>query len=494
MNKLLLSAAVVLLSATACEGILDSNNEQTMISSSTQSMVNASYVTSTQARNVADAFLDRSDVAPLTRGSLIESKGASFVQTIDEAGEPLMYVVNYSDGGFVIVSATRDYMPVLAYSKEGRFDISSIEGGLGLWLDETKASVIESGAKPDSVRLKMNRLWNQYEKKTHDVLVTKATASMTPAEIACMERCEELYSRYSDEGWQFASLSGARYIFEEAGLLDYYNQLCYSANFNHSSPSCSVVGWKIGSFEESYGPMLATAWSQWYPYNNKCNDKPAGCGAIALSQVMRYHRHPQSLSFREDDGTYDVFGWNSIPIAPTSSSKHDKLVRMVGDSINIRYNSWGSWTTPGEMASGIRSLGYNVQRQYDNYLDVEREILDAHRPVIMLGHRNNTSILPGDLAYIGNSHYWVVDGANKFDHEVAMFFAEWQPYDSGQFTDSYYSIDSPYTVRGFSSLYFHHNWANRDYTDGWYAVNEGNFMYSRQNFFLSPSQSSSANN
>ncbi len=68
MNKLLLSAAVVLLSATACEGILDSNNEQTMISSPTQSMVNASYVTSTQARNVADAFLNSNDY-PYSRQS-----------------------------------------------------------------------------------------------------------------------------------------------------------------------------------------------------------------------------------------------------------------------------------------------------------------------------------------------------------------------------------------------------------------------------------------
>jgi hypothetical protein len=29
--------------------------------------------------------------------------------------DPMMYVVNYADGGFVIVGANRDYYPILAY-------------------------------------------------------------------------------------------------------------------------------------------------------------------------------------------------------------------------------------------------------------------------------------------------------------------------------------------------------------------------------------------
>lgn len=443
-------------------------------------MVNASYVTSTQARNVADAFLDRSDVAPLTRGSLIESKGASFVQTIDEAGEPLMYVVNYSDGGFVIVSATRDYMPVLAYSNEGRFDISSIEGGLGLWLDETKASVIESGAKPDSVRLKMNRLWNQYEKKTHDVLVTKATASMTPAEIACMERCEELYSRYSDEGWQFASLSGARYIFEEAGLLDYYNQLCYSASFNHSSPSCSVVGWKIGSFEESYGPMLSTHWHQGPPYNDLCGGYDAGCAAIAVAQVMKHYEYPPLMAYNGSE-----FGWDSIPVQPSTSSSQSMLIRAIGVVTNMHYWSVGSWTTPDKVEEGLEFFEYNVTRQNIDYRGVELQLLDHHRPVIILGNNNNLNALPGSLAYVGSSHYWVADGARRIDDDVVQVFAEWQPYDCGSFTNSYYSVDNPDVLRGFSSLYYHYNWGWGSGYDGWYAFNSNDYPYSRQSFYIS---------
>ena len=48
------------------------------------------------------------------------------IQTItSESDEPLMYVVNYSDDqGFVVISATKNYTPVLAYSDKGYLDVN----------------------------------------------------------------------------------------------------------------------------------------------------------------------------------------------------------------------------------------------------------------------------------------------------------------------------------------------------------------------------------
>lgn len=152
----------------------------------------------------------------------------------------------------------------------------------------------------------------------------------------------------------------------------------------------------------------------------------------------------------------------------------------------MHYWPAGSWCTPEDMEDGIEYFGYNVVRQPDNYNDVKRELLYYNRPVIMLGHQNNTSIVPGNLAYIGNSHYWVVDGVESIDSNVFMCFAEWQPYDSGHFSQSYYSIDSPYVASGSSYLYYHCNWGKLSRSENaWYAFNYNQYLYSRQNFLVS---------
>ena len=62
-----------------------------------------------------------------------------------------MYVVNYADKkGWVIVSASTDYAPILAHSDEGNFEVSNIEGNaIEVWVDETKAAIEYMKTAPD---------------------------------------------------------------------------------------------------------------------------------------------------------------------------------------------------------------------------------------------------------------------------------------------------------------------------------------------------------
>lgn len=475
---------VTILSVISCERTISLSEEipMTYDSEQTHQVEQDPFVTMEQALNTAGLFMGANYSVPSTRATETESPGPSTIQTIEKDGKPLMYVVNYDEGGFVIVSATRDYLPILAYSEDGFFDVSSVEGGLSLWVDETMAAVETSGEQADSVRTSMNRLWRAYEedgtKAPVSAISTRSTSST--GFDACVERCEELTNEYWDDGWTFTSLDNARYAFEEAGFLDVYNQICYSAEFNHSALSSSVVGWKMGSSTEVYGPMLQTQWHQGSPFNDLCGGNPAGCGAIAVAQVMKYHEFPQQISYNGYP-----FTWESIPNSANSSSNQSKLIKAIGVTTNTRYWSIGSWTTPEELEEGIEAFGYNVTRQNNNYNSVEREILNNHRPVIMLGNNTNLSILPGSAEYIGDSHYWVADGARVTESDVFMVFAEWQPYDCGEFTQSYYSIDNPNVVSGTTSLFYHYNWGWGGLDDGWYAFNSNHYPYSRQNFFIS---------
>lgn len=441
------------------------------------------FVTLEQAKNTADMFMGSKDLIPLTKVTQTDSPGEASVQSINKDGETLMYVINYEEGGFVIISATRNYLPILAYSEEGHFDTSSVKGGLSLWVDETMTAIKTSEEKADSIKAEMNRLWRIYEEaEQNNSIQTKSSSSITytPGEIACMERCEELFNQYSGEGWNFLPLSLAEHIFDEAGLSYYYDNLCYSAEFNHSELSSSVVGWKAGSFTETNGPLLSTYWHQNSPFNDLCEGYSAGCGAIAIGQVMKYYEYPSEITYNGE-----TFGWNTIPVSPTPSSNQSKLIKEIGNRTNMHYWSRGSWTTPQNVEDCLESFGYNVTRQDHNPHNVKSEVLNNNHPVIMLGNDTNYSYLPGSLEYIEDAHYWVIDGAKCVETNVFMVFAEWQPYDCEEFTISYNSIDNPDVISGISYLYYHYNWGWGNEDSAWYAFDDDNYQYSRQNYLIS---------
>jgi len=79
--------------------------------------------------------------------------------------ESAMYIVNYSDNkGFIIISATKKYYPVLAYFDKGNFTITdNMPYGVSMWMDETKADMDyqESNATDSTVKpnTKIGHAW-----------------------------------------------------------------------------------------------------------------------------------------------------------------------------------------------------------------------------------------------------------------------------------------------------------------------------------------------
>lgn len=84
-------------------------------------------VSSTKAADIASKFMGRpSSRALLNDVNVINGKN----------GKPAMYVINFPEGGFVVVSASKDYYPILAHSASGRLDMDKLDdNGLGLWFD-----------------------------------------------------------------------------------------------------------------------------------------------------------------------------------------------------------------------------------------------------------------------------------------------------------------------------------------------------------------------
>lgn len=105
----------------------------------------SSFVPLSKAIEVADAFLNgRTATTASSRSAQTKQVDGNPIKIPDENGTPLMYIINYREGGFAIVSATKNCYPVLAYSDEGSFTLSKDMGGAAVWLDKTKKAIINS--------------------------------------------------------------------------------------------------------------------------------------------------------------------------------------------------------------------------------------------------------------------------------------------------------------------------------------------------------------
>jgi hypothetical protein len=69
------------------------------------------------------------------------------------------------------------------------------------------------------------------------------------------------------------------------------------------------------------GPLLNTHWSQNAPYNNFCpidlgsgHRSVAGCPAVAMAQILNYHRTTRKVQFSDDDDYYHNYAGNSYTI------------------------------------------------------------------------------------------------------------------------------------------------------------------------------------
>ena len=71
------------------------------------------------------------------------------------------------------------------------------------------------------------------------------------------------------------------------------------------------------SLVSTVGPLLDTQWSQNAPYNNFCpidlatgKRSVAGCPAVAMAQILNYHRTTQNVQFNDDDDYYHNYAGN----------------------------------------------------------------------------------------------------------------------------------------------------------------------------------------
>ncbi len=179
-------------------------------------------------------------------------------ETVTESGESFFHVVTYKGGkGWTVIAADRRVRPVLAYGSSGRFPVKNLPPGLSHWVAYAKRQIKSAKRVLLTPEPQIEAFWKEFEKK----------GFLTPGN-----------GRTTEE------------------ICDPYRTPCPNAYINTTGAFLRTDRFNPNS------PQLR--WGQEYGYNKyspvtgcgACGDNKAraGCGPIAISQVMAYWQLPTS--------------------------------------------------------------------------------------------------------------------------------------------------------------------------------------------------------
>lgn len=329
------------------------------------------YTENDQVEHVSDSnFVSINEALIIaSKQKMLTTRGLSDLNNFYEMKQnteiPQFYIINFKEGGFIIISADKRIEPILAYSESSYFpldDFSDMPYGLSFWLNSTCNFI-------DSVR---------YENKEQDMRkITSWRKASNPSVNYIPENVKDT-----------RSTKGGRRVGE-------YIYLTGDPNWDHDD--CNMEGELLASYYYYVEPLLKTHWDQGDGYNNvlptiDCYPTPktpdVGCVAVAVGQVMLHNKYPTS------------FGWSHIGPPNVSTQYFLKEIGKPGN-LNIQYGCNGSSAQILDAVEYLTKIGYSVRQDYTSFNSsaIESDV-GYNYPAILAGQEGS------------DGHMWVCDGIN----------------------------------------------------------------------------------
>lgn len=346
-------------------------------------------VTMTEIGNIAAEMFGTS------RSRSSAQQGYTIGEIRDAEGNPSIYVLNRpNDGGFVLVSATKDYYPVLGYSDKGNFDIEGIGaiGGLEEWKDCIVGNIAEAAYQPADTLRKYRTMWHRYEDNRFEIKKADATKSISNSELT------ELQNIMMDSIMSWGTSVKIHNVTENifGNTTEYENFLnllqgVIAPEYMEYWEDLSVWVERTTRTHIKVDNFVMSTWNQ-SPGYNECfpllkNGElaAAGCGPVAAGQVMRYFEHPAS------------FDWDAMPLNyPTRTTS--QLLRDIADRSDAEYEEDGTTTKLENIAKTLKSYGYSVSHPSSPSPIIAN--CEDKKPIITRGNKPNTDI----------GHAWIISG------------------------------------------------------------------------------------
>ncbi len=382
-------------------------------------------------------------VTPMTRAAISYE-----VTTISDSisGKPLMYVINYGHGnGFVVISASKNTQPILAFSDKGKFVFDADHPSMDLMKDFKQIVRNAQMCTSDSLRIKYALQWASFE-KTPEKVLTRAL----PSEIEERKAKEREYQE--SLGYKcLGDLTTAQHFLSTDDYEAFVREMedCSDPQYNYRKV-VQVFAKTIR--QDSIGELLKTQWHQYAPFNIGKSYYFAGCTPIAIAQIAYYHKYPEK---------YD---WDNIPIKPIlyNNNALKNLMIDIWDACVTGFDSKGTYSNEIKAKETFEKFGYEANLIYKITNDELSNQIKAGNPVYIQGD-NGT-----------DGHAWVCDGYKNTEEFVIATLIK-KP------NDPRFKI-VPKSPNGFmiyqatalkkkdseAGEYFHMNFGNEGQSDGWY--------------------------
>ena len=387
----------------------------------------------------------------------------------DDNAEPVYYIVNYSDNqGFVIVSATKNYVPIIGSFESGNFDPAQKNHPLLGYLDEFKCAIAPiNSTQIDSLRMKFAPEWLHFEQVELTIPDTRSVSYDKQAAI----------KEWTAKGYECFNLSTVRHFLDEAEAEAFIRDVCSRAPSGVDPMEASIF--LIKDDHIKYGPLLKTAWHQYAPLNHGASNGIAGCSTVAVAQIMAYHKCSTK------------FNWNLIGTYPApSNTEAQRLGVVLRGDLNSTYESNGTFAFTKQTKAVFEKYGYQTNLvDHDVYSPTQTEhigyAIGNGRPVFMRGSNINNG-----------GHAWVCDG-----------YKSWHTTYSALYIERDFGMSGGYSFYGGvrkknGNSYFHMNWGYAGANDGWLyshsadktettpsrSTGEGDFSNNRRIIFVTPNK------
>ena len=440
--------------------------------------------------------------APLKIGSIEVVKGDTRKPYVPTKGNAKpeqadVYIVNFANNqGYVITSADRRVPSVLAYNSYGHLGDTISNPGQAILFSYMQAYIEEQRAAFEANKEKLateaeEAIFKQLSKERQAELIAKGYFD---------KEGKRTKTKYTWKG----AFSGCA-ISSDSALPKRKNKKGEDPNL--------LMGGGGAEFEINYGewqtkelkaPLIKTLWGQGSGYNDKvpmkCSNGNAlvGCTAVAIGQLLAYHKKPDSIVGRKmhwDDMTKVDTGHmfsniNSYSIWSNRTATEDiqHLLAHLGDG-NLLAMKYGCSKSGSSREFGtLYSLGYTeIKKEKYNYSTVISE-LKNDRPLLIDGcaietdHKIDLLITKIEWQTYDRCHAWLLDGyVRRERNKTVNIYCEWGV-----------EVFNQHFLEELELVHNNFGWGgnldgsdfkwNKDYYDGtgWYNINVFNAKSGRQ--------------
>ena len=281
------------------------------------------------------------------------------------------FYVSFNEGGWVIVSANDLTVPILAYNEYGESNVNE---------------------KPDN---SLDLLEGYYD---------------------CIKTVESysIDNVYAKEEWE-------RLLVLESKLSNKDNDKIQLLSTGNGRIAWGQSVNNDGDCENSYNLYFPSVSDN---DNCECDRRYAGCGSVAMGQIMWYWKWPFVSKYRH-------YAWNDMPIKlynDTPSKNAESVAHLLKDCADASSMNYlfceGTWTTVNQINNAFDEyFGYNALKKYtktdwnnDAWMDLIRSEIDAGRPVFYRADKSDLS---------GYKHFFVIDGYDKNNPDMFSINFGW---------------------------------------------------------------------